>query len=66
MIFGPDGIIPDSGLSEPNDIYIYIYIYICVCVCVCVCACVCVCVSVRVCVIVIQRIRGFIYFLKKR
>ena len=30
MIFCPEGIIPDSGLTGPNDIYIYIYIYICV------------------------------------
>ena len=49
MIFCPDGIIPDSGLTGPNNTYIYIYIYkererekerekerVCVCVCVCV------------------------------
>ena len=27
MIFCPDGIIPDSGLTGLNNIYIYIYIY---------------------------------------
>ena len=27
MIFCPDGIIPDSGITEPNKTYIYIYIY---------------------------------------
>ena len=27
MIFCADGIIPDSGLTGPNNIYIYIYIY---------------------------------------
>ena len=30
MIFCPDRIIPDSSLTELNNIYIYIYIYICV------------------------------------
>ena len=28
MIFCPDGIIPDSGLTGLYNIYIYIYIYI--------------------------------------
>ena len=30
MVFGPDGITPNSGLTGPNNtntIYIYIYIY---------------------------------------
>ena len=29
--FCPDGIIPNSGLTGPNNIYIYIYIYDLVC-----------------------------------
>ena len=28
MIFCPDGIIPDSSLTGPNNTYVYIYIYI--------------------------------------
>ena len=28
MVFCPDGITPNSGLTGPNNIYIYIYIYI--------------------------------------
>ena len=28
MIFWPEGIIPDSGLTGLNNTYIYIYIYI--------------------------------------
>ena len=39
MIFCPDGIIPDSGLTGLNNTYINIYIYIYVCVFVCVCVC---------------------------
>ena len=39
FFYCPDGIIPDSGLTGLNNIYIYIYIYIYVCVCVCVCVC---------------------------
>ena len=35
MIFCPDGIIPESGLTGPNNIYIYIYIYIYICMYVC-------------------------------
>ena len=32
MIFCPDGIIPDTGLTGQNSIYIYIYMCVCVCV----------------------------------